>query len=295
MRAFTPTFAARRRSGGLIDQPDCLVGDAIIDKGAKPGSTWCYSVADMFPFKTLLLALVVVALTSASAVLAGPAKDPICTQDGLEKCGAELIMFASGPKVATTAAELKEVCPREQASEKCARDYTNKCLPRLPKGMVTLFLDGVKTEVNGKCKEGHTKNKEFLKHAKCLNENGAKLHGCMSQLVAVLDHTVTKAAAQASSNGKADQKKQLKESCCSFSSMRSCMIDSVKTPCGADTSKFVDNLINGYAGDLLDTVCAAFPATDCGKAAPVIKPGKDAPKNLLSPIARMVTSLQATG
>lgn len=167
--------------------------------------------------------------------------------------------------------------------------------------MVTLFLDGVKAEVNGKCKEGHSKNKEFLKHAKCLNDNGAKLHGCMSQLVAVLDQTVEKvAAAQAASSSsggkaKADQKKQLKESCCSFASMRTCMIDSVKSPCGGDTAKFVDTLINGYAGDLLDTVCSAFPSSDCGKAGPALKIGKNAPKNLLSPLARMVSSLQAQG
>jgi len=113
--------------------------------------------------------------------------------------------------------------------------------------------------------------------------------------VAVLDQTVTKAASQISAGGKADQKKQLKESCCSFASMRSCMIDAVKTPCGADTSKFVDNLIQGYAGDLLDTVCTAFPTNDCDKSGPPIKVGKNAPKNLLSPLARMVSSLQAQG
>lgn len=249
----------------------------------------------MLPFQTFAPALAVLLANLAPLSFAGPAKDPMCTQDGLEKCGAELIIFASGPKVATTQAELKEVCPKEQASEKCARDYSNRCLPRLPKGMVTLFLDGVKTEVNGKCKEGHTKNKEYLKHAKCMNDNGAQLHGCMSQLVVVLDQTVTKAAAQLSAGAKANQKKQLKESCCSFASMRSCMIDSVKTPCGADTAKFVDNLIQGYAGDLLDTVCAAFPTSDCEKAAAPIKAGKNAPKNLLSPLARMVSSLQAQG
>ncbi|XP_022670174.1 uncharacterized protein LOC111269714 [Varroa jacobsoni] len=249
----------------------------------------------MLLFKTLLPALAVLLVSFASSVHAGPTADTKCTQDGLEKCGSELIIFASGPKIATTAAELKSACPKEQASEKCARDYTNRCLPRLPKGMVTLFLDGVKTEVSGKCKEGQSKHKEYLKHAKCLNENGVQLHGCMSSLVAVLDQTIAKAAAQTAAGGKADQKKQLKESCCSFASMHACMIDSVKTPCGADTAKFVDNLIQGYSGDLLDTVCAAFPTANCTKTSPPIKPGKNAPKNLLSPLARMVSSLQAQG
>lgn len=234
-------------------------------------------------------AAVLVAVLLASAASAGPAKDARCSQDGLEKCGADLIIFASGPKVATNAAQLKEICPKEQASEKCARDFSNRCLPRLPKGMVTLFLDGVKAEVNGKCKEGHAKNKEYLKHATCMNDQGAKLHGCMSQLVAVLDQTVSKGI-----TGKDAQKKQLKDSCCSFGSMRTCMTDAVKTPCGADTAKYVDSLIQGYAGDLLDTVCSAFPMSDCKSAAPIkIKAG--APKNLLSPLAHMVSSLQAQG
>ncbi|XP_003745591.1 uncharacterized protein LOC100907754 [Galendromus occidentalis] len=239
-------------------------------------------------FSPVQLLIAAVAL-SAIAVSAGPTKDPQCTQDGLEKCGADLIIFASGPKVATNAAQLKEICPKEQASEKCARDYSNRCLPRLPKGMVTLFLDGVKAEVNGKCKEGHAKNKEYLKHATCMNSQGAKLHGCMSQLVAILDQTVSKGI-----TGKDAQKKQLKDSCCSFGNMRSCMIESVKGPCGADTSKYVDSLIQGYAGDLLDTVCSAFPMSDC-KAAQHIKIKAGAPKNLLSPLAHMVSSLQAQG
>jgi len=245
------------------------------------------------PLCVVMLRYLVVAACVAVVTQASPAKkDANCTQDGLERCGADLIIFASGPKIPTTPAELKENCPKEQQSEKCARDYSNNCLPRLPKGMVTLFLDGVRTEVTGKCKEGSTKNKEYLKHAKCLNDQGEKLHGCMQQLVNVLDQTVSKA--QGSS--KDAQKKQLRESCCSFTAYRTCMGDAAKGPCGADSAKYVDNVINGYAGDLLDTVCAAYSSeSDQCKAVAPIKPKAGAPKNLLSPLAKMVTSLQAQG
>jgi len=240
----------------------------------------------------MLRSIVIAACVAALAHGNPTKKDASCTQDGLEKCGADLIIFASGPKIATTAAELKASCPTEQKSEKCARDYSNKCLPRLPKGMVTLFLDGVRTEVTGKCKEGTAKNKEYLKHAKCLNDQGEKLHGCMQQLVNVLDQSVAKAATAS----KADQKKQLKESCCSFTAYRTCMTDAAKGPCGADGAKYVDNVINGYAGDLLDTVCAAYSSeSDQCKAVALIKPKAGGPKNLLSPLAKMVTSLQAQG
>jgi len=241
--------------------------------------------------RVLVLAAVVLVGAQAGPAAKKEALKEGCSQDGLEKCGADLIVFASGPKVATTEAELKAGCPKEQESEKCARQYAEKCLPRLPKGMVTLFLDGVRNEVSGKCKEGTAKRKEYLKHAKCINEQGVKLHGCMSQLVAVLDQSVAQVT-----EGKPDQKKKLKESCCSFAAYRSCMVDNVKGPCGADTAKYVDGLIQGYAGDLLDTVCSAFPTDgDNCKSVPTIKPKAGAPKNLLSPLAKMVAGLQAQG
>ncbi|XP_064485743.1 uncharacterized protein LOC135398250 [Ornithodoros turicata] len=218
-------------------------------------------------------------------VQAGPTSKPAgCGTESFEKCGTDLIIFAGGPVIAKSKEEVGTSCPKEKASEKCARTYAQKCLARFPRGMVMLLLDGIKTEVNGKCNVTSNAGKEYLKHATCMNNQGEKLHQCMRDLTHVLDYSVD-----------APSKSRLALSCCSFATYKACMTESVKKPCGGDTSSYVDKLINGYAGDLLDTVCANFkPGADSCKnlpevPAPQTKSGRS--MSLLSPLARIVTSL----
>ncbi|XP_065294448.1 uncharacterized protein [Dermacentor albipictus] len=221
----------------------------------------------------------------ASCALAGPTtKTPAgCTNESFEKCGTDLILFAGGPVIPTNKDQLVTSCPKEKASEKCARAYSTKCLARFPRGMVMLLLDGIRNEVNAKCNTTSPSGKEYLKHAACLNTNGARLHQCMRDLTLVLDQSVD-----------APQKSRLALSCCSFNTYRTCMTESVKGVCESSTSAYVDKLITGYAGDLLDTVCANYKTgSDACKTLPSLpkstKTGRSS--SLLSPLARIVTSL----
>lgn len=229
--------------------------------------------------------VIVIVSVACVQTFATPTTKPGCTQASFESCGSDLIIFAGGSTVPTTKEELATSCPKEKESEKCARSYAEKCLPRFPRGMVMLLLDGIKGEVTTKCKVDSTKSKEYLKHAACMNEHGNKLHGCMNQLTGYLDHGVG-----------VESKARLQLSCCSFAEYRTCMADSVRAPCGEPTAKYVNDLITGYAGDLLDTVCANFqPGSEACNNAPKVdvdltREGRS--KSLLSPLAKIVSSLQ---
>ncbi|KAH6925065.1 hypothetical protein HPB50_000225 [Hyalomma asiaticum] len=184
-------------------------------------------------------------LRLSSCALGGPTtkQPPGCTNESFEKCGTDLILFAGGPVIPTNKEQLLTSCPKEKASEKCARSYSTKCLARFPRGMVMLLLDGIRNEVNAKCNTSSPSGQEYLKHATCLNTNGAKLHQCMRDLTLILDQSVD-----------APQKSRLALSCCSFNTYRTCMTESVNGACDSSTKAYVDKLITGYAGDLLDTV-----------------------------------------
>ncbi|KAK8785702.1 uncharacterized protein LOC144135390 [Amblyomma americanum] len=233
-----------------------------------------------------MIALRILLVVGLSCIaVAGPTTKPPpgCTTESFEKCGTDLIIFAGGPVIPTNKEQLLTSCPKEKASEKCARSYSTKCLARFPRGMVMLLLDGIRNEVNAKCNTSSPSGQEYLKHAPCLNTNGARLHQCMRNLTLVLDQSV-----------EAPQKSRLALSCCSFNTYRTCMIDSVKGACGSSTTGYVDKLITGYAGDLLDTVCANYKTgSDACKTLPPLpkstKTGRST--SLLSPLARIVTSL----
>ncbi|KAL1428765.1 hypothetical protein MTO96_016897 [Rhipicephalus appendiculatus] len=221
----------------------------------------------------------------SSCALGGPTtkQPPGCTNESFEKCGTDLILFAGGPVIPTNKEQLLTSCPKEKASEKCARSYSTKCLARFPRGMVMLLLDGIRNEVNAKCNTSSPSGQEYLKHATCLNTNGARLHQCMRDLTLILDQSVD-----------APQKSRLALSCCSFNTYRTCMTESVNGACDSSTKAYVDKLITGYAGDLLDTVCANYKTgSDACKTLPPLpkstKTGRSA--SLLSPLARIVTSL----
>ncbi|KAM7288696.1 uncharacterized protein LOC121047798 [Ixodes scapularis] len=233
--------------------------------------------------RTIAVACLLLGLFEYTA--AGPTtKTPAgCGTESFEKCGTDLIIFAGGPVIPVSKEELVTTCPKEKTSEKCARAYAQKCLARFPRGMVMLLLDGIRTEVNAKCNDSGAGHQEYLKHSGCMNSNGVKLHQCMRDLTQVLDQSVD-----------APTKSRLGLSCCSFNTYKTCMTEAVKSPCGTGTTAYVEKLITGYAGDLLDTVCINFKAgTDACKALPSLpkstKTGRSA--SLLSPLARIVTSL----
>ncbi|XP_077536612.1 uncharacterized protein LOC144148967 [Haemaphysalis longicornis] len=227
--------------------------------------------------------LLIAGLSSCALAATTTRTPPGCSTESFEKCGTDLIIFAGGPVIPTNKDQLVTSCPKEKASEKCARSYSTKCLARFPRGMVMLLLDGIRNEVNVKCNTTSPGGKEYLKHAPCLNTNGGKLHQCMRDLTLVLDQSVD-----------APQKSRLGLSCCSFNTYRTCMTDAVKGSCESSTSAYVDKLITGYAGDLLDTVCVNFKTgSDACKSLPSLpkstKTGRST--SLLSPLARIVTSL----
>ncbi|KAL3212227.1 hypothetical protein MRX96_036053 [Rhipicephalus microplus] len=109
----------------------------------------------------------------SSCAMAGPTtkQPPGCTNESFEKCGTDLILFAGGPVIPTNKEQLLTSCPKEKASEKCARSYSTKCLARFPRGMVMLLLDGIRNEVNAKCNTSSPSGQGWVSgHTECDKE-----------------------------------------------------------------------------------------------------------------------------
>ncbi|CAN8031963.1 unnamed protein product [Ixodes persulcatus] len=121
----------------------------------------------------------------------------------------------------------------------------------------------------------------YMKHAECLNTAGDKIHRCMKRLTGILE-----ASAE---HHKREHKIGL--ACCSFGGYRQCIVDAVKGSCDDSHVAYAHDLIQSYAGELLDTVCINYkPGEESCGGLPTLLP-KDTPKSL-SPIPPLTDVLQ---
>ncbi|XP_064485751.1 uncharacterized protein LOC135398258 [Ornithodoros turicata] len=167
-----------------------------------------------------------------------------CDTETLDKCGADLVIFGTGPKVPTNKKELLAQCEVEYAAELCAREFATKCLPPLPRGMVVVILEGISQEVSSKCNATNPLHHDFLKHAACMNKVGDRLHKCMKKLTLTLDYSAS-----------IEPHLRVGRSCCNFAEYLQCSGDAVKKDCGSEAEDYLKKLLTRSAGDFIEIAC----------------------------------------
>ncbi|XP_042144708.1 uncharacterized protein LOC121834873 [Ixodes scapularis] len=204
-----------------------------------------------------------------------------CERDLLDRCSVSLFFFTGSARIPGSAQELANTCEEEQKDRQCVTDYTQTCLEGIPRGMVQLVLDGSSTVGREKCTVGSPGHTRYMKHAECLNTAGDKIHRCMKRLTGILE----------ASAEHHERKHKIGLACCSFGGYRQCIVDAVKGSCDDSHVAYAHELIETYAGVLLDTVCINYKAEDesC-RGLPTLLP-KDAPRSL-SPIPPLTDVLQ---
>ncbi|CAN7983102.1 unnamed protein product, partial [Ixodes hexagonus] len=169
---------------------------------------------------------------------------------------------------------------QEEKDLQCVTDYAKKCLEGIPRGMVQLVVDGSTTVGLEKCTVGNPGHTRYLKYAKCLNTAGDKIHRCMKRLTGILE----------ASAEHQETKHKIGLACCSFSGYRQCILDAVKTSCDDAHVDYAQDLIQTYAGELLDTVCINYkPGSEGCRRLPSLR-AADVPKSrsLLPPLTEVL-------
>ncbi|XP_077523697.1 uncharacterized protein LOC144134725 [Amblyomma americanum] len=205
-----------------------------------------------------------------------------CDRDTLEKCSASLFFFASGPRIPMGAKDLAAACTAEEKDIQCLEDYTKNCLDGITKGMVQLILDGITTINLEKCTTTHPQHGNYLNYVVCMNTVGDKIHHCNKNITAVLE----------TSSEVAENKHKIGYACCTFTTYRQCVVNSIRGTCSEDHIKYAEGIVQQYAGDILDAVCTRYrPDGDGCQSLPVIHPvDKPKTKSLLPPLSEILKS-----
>lgn len=172
---------------------------------------------------------------------------PDCDVKKLDACAADLFIFATSEKIPTTPADLEPYCSKQQKSEACARDYMKRCTDSVAQGIGNVFLDDIKSEIEGRCDDSSTYHHDYLQHAPCLNKAGAEFHKCFRGLTADLDVA-----------SKLPNKQRIGGACCKYNVFEQCVRKAVEGQCDAEAIEFAEGIVEKYAGELLGTVCTAY-------------------------------------
>ncbi|KAK8770832.1 hypothetical protein V5799_012703 [Amblyomma americanum] len=150
------------------------------------------------------------------------------------------------------AKDLAAACTAEEKDIQCLEDYTKNCLDGITKGMVQLILDGITTINLEKCTTTHPQHGNYLNYVVCMNTVGDKIHHCNKNITAVLE----------TSSEVAENKHKIGYACCTFTTYRQCVVNSIRGTCSEDHIKYAEGIVQQYAGDILDAVCTRGQAED---------------------------------
>ncbi|XP_075740773.1 uncharacterized protein LOC142787035 [Rhipicephalus microplus] len=204
-----------------------------------------------------LIAVVFVALRSHEGCVRAQFKDDLsCSDDVIEACDTDFIVFAKGPQLADTPEKLAESCKRELKSAECTKDYTTRCLVGFTRGAALVAINAVVEELEAKCDTTHAANKRYFKHVKCMNMAGEKAHGCMKRL----QEDLYRAA-----HG-APRKLKIAYACCQYYDFYKCGEEALAEHCqDPDAIKLMEETTDNVFGNMLSIICGAYQrdSTQC--------------------------------
>ncbi|XP_003739563.1 uncharacterized protein LOC100901193 [Galendromus occidentalis] len=199
-------------------------------------------------------ALLVAGFTQATAGV-------VCDSRKFDAASDDISFFGEGPTMAIEATRLKAKCASETQSLKVVQDYADRCVQGTSKGILQIFIDGAATNIEKHCMDDRYKSK-FVRLTPCLNRNaGAGIHKCNRDFAGMIRSIALKPT-----------KIRIPLSCCSMNEYMNCVLKHA-AKCGPETKEFASSIIEGYAGDLLDTVCVKYkPGSKECRSLPKVTP-----------------------
>lgn len=171
-----------------------------------------------------------------------------CTQTEVEKCGFDFLPFFAAPRLAETAEELQDHCKLSKGQMQCVEGFASKCLQGLPKGVVTLMIEGAVDEYDGLCNTTTTKHKEYLDSVKCINNAGPEVQTCMQDFFVALHRAAT-----------APVNQQVGYICCYYADFVECGGKGLTSKCDLPAAmKFFNNIMDKVIGEGISLACTKY-------------------------------------
>ncbi|KAK8769116.1 hypothetical protein V5799_014421 [Amblyomma americanum] len=234
-----------------------------------------------------LIFVVFVALWSRQGSASAQFKDdPSCSDDVIDACGTDFVVFSKGPEIPDTPEKLAESCKQELKSAACAKDYATRCLLGFTRGAALVAVNAVVEELEGKCDTSHAAHKRYFQHVKCMNQAGERLHGCVKRYQQDLYVAARKAS----------RKLKIPYACCQYYEFYSCCEEALTEFCSdPDAAQLMRDTAENVFGNVLSVICGPFQkdSTHCLslEALPQAGPNDTVPKNFISPLKSIVLSV----
>jgi len=190
--------------------------------------------------------MILSALLAASA-LSAPSPS-VCNMTAIDLLSQEVFFFAVNPVANLDPKAVKEDCRKEENAISFANDFVDAgCLKGIVVGMFKLIFEGASNEHEGKCTDGHQKNKDYFKYVPCINKVGREIGDCMRGMSSVME----------ASSAQAPEKNRVAYTCCEIFRYYECVKKTIASACDADHVAYGDRVVAGIAGDFMDTICVS--------------------------------------
>ncbi|XP_054723977.1 uncharacterized protein LOC129234110 [Uloborus diversus] len=208
-----------------------------------------------------------------------------CHMDRLTKCGDPLAAFRKemGQSFPTTEEQVKKLCDNLKEAHDCAENFQNKCMTPLQLETLGFLAEGSFRVFEEFCQEGSEMRKEYLKHAKCLDEatktDEAKAH--YKYVEASLEDLAEKAP-----------NKRLPTACCGYQWLADKTDKMGAERCGEDAIESFHKVVDMAVSSLPSVLCSGFQP-DSKECKEVLPPLGTEPKGTLknSHIAQAFASI----
>ncbi|XP_065301218.2 uncharacterized protein [Dermacentor albipictus] len=210
--------------------------------------------------------------------------DPGCSDDVLDACGTDFVVFAKGPEIPDTPEKLAQSCKQELKGATCAKDYTTQCLLGFTRGAALVAVNAVLEELEGKCDVTHPAHKRYFRHVKCMNQAGEKIHGCVAKYqedLYVTAHSVPR-------------KLKIPYGCCQYHEFYDCCEEALAEHCqDPDAIELMHETTDNVFGNILSVICGTYQkdSAPCRSLDVLPRYNGTVPRNFISPLKAIVRSL----
>ncbi|KAI2805907.1 hypothetical protein BLOT_004917, partial [Blomia tropicalis] len=146
--------------------------------------------------------------------------------------------------------EFEEFCDEKSRIELYVTAYARRCLPKFPRQVTSLLMFGIARKNRYYCNFVKGKS-DIIQGAKCINtikETGAQ---CLTQTINDL-----MAIRHAPTDGK------IAKTCCTYYRLEECLVHKTQEDhkvCTPKDAKRMEELLEGYSGQMINHVCAKYP------------------------------------
>lgn len=170
----------------------------------------------------------------------------------LDLCAASLLILTQSPSgLATSDSEINKQCVQLNEANNCMKNYTRRCMTPIQRELIAFGSNSTLQMMQEYCTKGSSLRRDYLRHAKCLNDlqkSQAKEHKvCVRDLQNSLELL-------SSSN----MNKKLQLACCTYKKFETCLSSQLEKKCGKEALQLLDNVLLRITSRLPQTMCRNY-------------------------------------